>query len=163
MNILNGWLSITILVAVCSAWIIISSRITGGERVIIIDKKLSTREKKFWSTMIQDYIVWGTIQQIAVIFLYQLLCNIPIDKTFVLWITVLIFIIAHTPNFFLAPWSGLLAVFFIGHYDIYGNILAIGIGHGVLGTIMKFYVPSKLSGSFATWKGYIKKMKEINK
>ena len=160
MNILSGWIyAFTVIALICLS-IIISSILLKVNSPFVLDGNLDNREKSFLKLFFYKYILWGLLQQSILIALYYYLSFLKVP--YAEFISVYVFSIIHMPNFVLMLSTFGLGYVSINHFIEYKNILAIGVMHGMIATVLSFYIPKVIITKFTIWNWYIQEQVKIN-
>jgi len=135
----------------------VATKLCGGKQVITIDGKLDQPEKDFLMSVFVKYFGSGVLQQLGVVVLYTLLCLAFGENVVVLMAAALVFSFGfHMPNLLLMFATFGMGQVLLVHWKEYHNLLAIGFAHGVVGSILLYFAPNRISTAFQIWKKYIK-------
>lgn len=151
-----GWLEIAVFTVAAGALIVAASVWTDNFWIVVGDGIVTPREWAFYKSLYLEYPVWGTLQQLLVFWILYLL-RFFLPPEIDVWappIAALVFALMHLPNFYLMFTVGFMVSIFVVHMEIHHNVYAIGIAHGVLGTLWKFLPPAAVSTGFEVWGKY---------
>lgn len=108
------------------------------------------------------YPIWGIAQQLlffsALYGMRSLFPGVP-------WIDLLaalLLAVCHFPNTFLMWPTAFMAMIFIQHMDVYHNVFAVGVAHGLIGTAYFVLSPKAIPATFAIFGGYLTEQRELN-
>jgi hypothetical protein len=162
LNQLAGWHIIGILLLFFIIVLKYSGNSIGGKSVFIKDGTLDAREKGFLKSLLGNYFLWGFIQQLLCVILYTVLKYLfPNGQWNNVIIAVLFSFGGHSPNPVLTFGTFGMSLVLLQHYDIYGNVVAMGFIHGAIATGLNYFYPNKLIHSFSCWSGYVKYQKRM--
>lgn len=157
----QGWWEAGVIILLFIVIIIAAGKVLDGRDPFHINGKFDRTERSFLKSFFFTYFLYGMIQQIGLVVVYELFSLIPRFAEPGIIVTVaLIFAFLHFPNFLL-----MFATFGFGqvtlwHWSYNMNIIAIGMMHGMIATTLEYYPPDWISTKFGAWKKYTKYQKE---
>jgi len=111
----------------------------------------------FWESTLVYYPIWGTAQQTVFFMLYAWLNSTwLIDDLWIKVLLVILFMTFHFPNWYLLFSPGLMILMFALHMDRHHNLLAVGVAHGVIASVLEHYSPRAVSTSYTVWGRYVR-------
>lgn len=111
----------------------------------------------FWESTLVYYPIWGTAQQIMFFALYAWLNAVwTVDDLWIKGALVICFLAFHFPNWYLLFSPGLMILMFALHMDRHFNLLAVGVAHGWIASVLEHYSPRAVSTSYTIWGRYIR-------
>lgn len=155
---LAGWLHILAVVVLVIGFTILSfATMTSFSNLI----KPFKSKQFFWELMVY-YPIWGTVQQLIFFTLLAMVRNIWDISNY--WSYVLLgamFILFHFPNRNTMFSGGFMILIFAHHMDLYHNIFAVGIAHGIIGVFYDHFAPKWVSTDFSIWGRYIEAQRRM--
>lgn len=158
LNPLEGWGSILIIVLAFTILTIAAAYATNSNTV-----KTKLKKRKFICEIFYYYPIWGIIQQFMFFSLYAILLLFMQGYFWPRIILIGAFVLFHFPNWFLMFSTGLLISIFAMHMEIYNNIFAIGVAHGIIASIFEHFSPKYVTTEYIIWKPYIRAQRRISK
>jgi hypothetical protein len=159
----KGWIEMTVIVFSIVALLIGAGK-ANGVRLIIIDGKITKKEKSFLKGLSQsifwEYALWGFGQQGFIFGIFGLL-YLAIGQ-WAIPLSAFIFAFLHFPNYLL-----MLAVFGLSQmfYNFFlktGNLLPCFLGHGIIASILMYYIPNPIITDWVTWRSFWEKQRFLN-
>lgn len=157
LNPFDGWVDMLIVTGMFCTVVFFASFLTVSKKGY---KVFFT--KKFIKEFFLFYPIWGMTQQYIFFTIYAI---VKLLFPILFWpeiFLISLFVVFHFPNWFLMFSTGLMISVFLMHMNIYHNIFAVGIAHGMMASMLEYFSPKYISTKYAIWSRYIRDQQRIS-